>query len=135
MRNFGFYTVALGVIIMAICTQGSSAPEVEYITDIQDRISFATQGWGELGIDTCAHLHGTKGLPLRIKDKVYTKGIGHHAPGEIIIELDGLYDFFEAEVGVQWQNGNVGSVVFQVYVDDEEKFDSGVMREEDHQSR
>ncbi|MDI6828335.1 MAG: NPCBM/NEW2 domain-containing protein, partial [Armatimonadota bacterium] len=131
MRNFGFYTVALGVIIMAICTQGSSAPEVEYITDIQDRISFATQGWGELGIDTCAHLHGTEGLPLRIKDKVYTKGIGHHAPGEIIIELDGLYDFFEAEVGVQWQNGNVGSVVFQVYVDDEEKFDSGIMREQD----
>lgn len=40
-----------------------------------------------------------------------------HAPGEIVVDLNGEYELFEAEVGVQWQGGNVGSVVFQVYLE------------------
>lgn len=68
---------------------------------------------------------------MQIKDQHFAKGLGHHAPGEIIVDLDGLFETFEAEVGVQWQQGNVGSVVFQVFVDDEKRFDSGVMREQD----
>ena len=112
--------------------QGSGGrPNAEYLTDLQARFVHATQGWGLLGIDVAAHAKDQQPAKLRIKDKEYSKGLGHHAPGEIIVDLDGAYDTFEAEVGVQWQGGNVGSVVFQVFVDDEKRFDTGVMREGD----
>ena len=125
--------VMLGVTMMATCThaQPEQTPAVQYITDVMARVSFAQQGWGELGIDTAAHAPGREPLPLQIKDQHYTKGLGSHAPGQIMVELDGEYDAFEADIGVQWQGGNVGSVVFQVYVDGEKRFDSGVMRERD----
>ena len=106
-------------------------PAVEYLSDVPERILHVQQGWGQLGIDVAAHAPGQQALNLRTKDEEYAKGLGHHAPGEIVVDLEGLYESFEAEVGVQWQGGNVGSVVFQVFVDGEERFDSGVMREHD----
>ena len=119
--------------MMANCTHAvpEKAPTVEYITDVMARVSFAQQGWGVLGIDTAAHAPDHDPLPLQIKDQHHTKGLGSHAPGQIMVELDGEYDAFEADIGVQWQGGNAGSVVFQVYVDGDKRFDSGAMREKD----
>ncbi|HET6456828.1 MAG TPA: NPCBM/NEW2 domain-containing protein, partial [Armatimonadota bacterium] len=102
-----YVTMVLGVIVM-IANQASA----EYLSDAPELISFSQQGWGTLGINACAHASGQTPLPLQIKDKHYSKGLGHHAPGEILVDLDGLYETFEAEVGVQWQQGNTGSVVF-----------------------
>jgi hypothetical protein len=99
--------------------------------ELMGRMVFHSQGWGEMGVNTCAHGANMKPLPLRIKDKDYAFGLGVHAPAETIVDLDGGFDAFEAEVGVEWQQGNVGSVVFQVFVDGEKRFDSGVMREQD----
>lgn len=115
----------------ALAVIGSSQPAVEYLSDLLDRFIAFQQGWGELGIDTCAHAPGQTPLPMRIRDKTYSRGLGHHAPGEIVVDLNGEYALFEAEVGVQWQEGTTGSVVFQVYVDGKKRFDSGVMRETD----
>lgn len=110
---------------------GSSQPATEYLSDLLHRFIVFRQGWGQLGVDTCAHAPGQTPLPLRIGETTYPKGLGHHAPGEIVIDLNGEYVLFEAEVGVQWQQGTTGSVVFQVYVDGKKRFDSGVMREID----
>lgn len=125
--------LALGVLVMGICS--AETPAVEYLSDRLDLISSSRQGWGELGIDMCAHAPGQTPLKLRIKDVEYSKGLGHHAPGEIIVDLDGCYGAFEAEIGVQKQSQGIGSAVFQVYVDDEKRFDSGVMREQDAAKR
>ena len=71
-------------------------------------------------------------MPLRIKDRTYRQGLGHHAPGEIVVDLSGQFLSFQADVGIQWQGGqNVGSVVFQVFVDNKKVFDSGIVRESD----
>ncbi|GIV16050.1 MAG: hypothetical protein KatS3mg022_1485 [Armatimonadota bacterium] len=119
-------------LIGALCVMtNGQEPVVEYLADLQPRFVYLQQGWGEMGINTCAHAPGQTPLPLRIRDKEYSKGVGHHAPGEIVIDLNGEYETFEAEVGVQWQDGNVGSVTFQVYVDGKKRFDSGVMHESD----
>jgi hypothetical protein len=128
---------------------------VECLSDLlPDRMISMTQGWGQLGLDTMVRstvrvskpiLHlgelglGSKVVPsgqaapkLRIKDKQYARGLGHHANGEIVINLSGQYKTFEADVGVQWSDGkSPGSVVFQVLVDGKKVFDSGVMREND----
>jgi len=126
-------TIIWGVVLVTMFAGNAveKKPTVEYLSDLQARFALLKQGWGELGIDVSAHAPGQTPLPLRIKDKDYSRGLGHHAPGEIVVELDGEYLTFEAEVGVQWQTEDVGSVVFQVFVDGQKKFDSGVMREAD----
>ena len=104
----------------------------EYLSDVAgDRMVWTQQGWGGLGLDTGVVPRGKEPTPLRIKDKTYKKGLGHHAPGEIVFALDGEYRTFEADVGVLWQGGGRGSVVFQVYADDQKRFESRVMTDSD----
>src|SRR4051812_42391704 len=104
--------------------------ETEFLGDVQDRFVSAEIGWGEIGINSCAHMQGAQPLPLQIGQKQYAKGIGHHANGTIEIALDGEYEQFDAEVGLQQLTTGNGSVVFQVFVDDQKQFDSGVMRDD-----
>ena len=107
-------------------------PKPEYLSDtLSDRVT-SSQAWGELGLNTAVKPTNGTAAKLRIKDKEYPQGLGHHASGEISVALEGLYKTFECEVGIQWQGGkSQGSVVFQVFVDDKKVFDSGVMREND----
>lgn len=108
------------------------AEDVVYLSDILEHITFITQGWGETGWDVSAHASGQTPMELQIGEKKYRKGIGHHASGEIVVELNERYKYFECEVGVQKQNGsNTGSVVFQIVVDGEKRWDSGIRRELD----
>lgn len=103
-----------------------------YLSDILEHITYISQGWGETGWDVSAHASGQTPMELQIGEKIYQKGIGHHAPGEIVVDLDKRYKYFECEVGVQKQNGsNTGSVVFQIMVDGEKRWDSGIRRELD----
>ncbi len=120
----------------AAAANAAVAPKVEYLSDLLlDRAVSVTQGWGELGVDTMVAASPSDPQPaakIRIKDKAYARGLGHHANGEIVFDLSGQYKTFEAEVGVQWSDGkSPGSVVFQVFVDGKKVFDSGVMREND----
>lgn len=96
------------------------------------RILAQSQGWGRLGLNCSAHAENASPLALKVHDRDYTHGLGHHAPGEFVVDVSEGYERFEAEVGLQWQGGGTpGSVVFEVYVDGRRVFDSGVMRESD----
>ena len=59
----------------------------------------------------------------------FERGIGSHSTSTIIYDLsDKDYSYFSSYVGVDRQMFNtVGSVTFEVYVDGEKKFDSGLM--------
>lgn len=96
-----------------------------------DRIIQSTQSWGLLGIDVAAHSPGTEAMRLRVKETEYAHGLGHHADGEILIDLAGDFAWFETEIGVQKQPHNQGSVVFEVLVDGEKVFESQPLREMD----
>ncbi|MFE6167477.1 NPCBM/NEW2 domain-containing protein [Viridibacillus arvi] len=67
--------------------------------------------------------------------KAYEKGIGAHSNSTIVYDLtDKDADYFTSFVGVDRQMfGSVGSVVFQVFVDGEKQFDSGLMNSRDPQ--
>ena len=144
-----------GMCLLVTAANTAAAAKVEYLGDLLlDRAISVTQGWGYLGIDTMVvasvqvpkpilHL-GELGIDsrlvpssqpaakLRIKDKQYSHGLGHHANGEIVFDLSGQFKTFEAEVGLQWSDGkSTGSVIFQVLVDGRKVFDSGVIREND----
>ena len=60
---------------------------------------------------------------------IYEKGIGAHSNSTIVYDLTNLdAQYFTSFVGVDRQMFNsVGSVVFQVFVDGEKQFDSGLM--------
>lgn len=63
----------------------------------------------------------------------FERGIGAHATSTIVYDLtDKDYSYFSSYVGVDRQMfASVGSVIFQVYVDGEKKFDSGLMNSRD----
>jgi len=90
----------------------------------------ASTGYGEIQKDASCD-----GNTITLKggngEKVsYDKGIGTHAHSEIVYSLEGLdyYDYFETFVGVdQEMAGTVASISFEVYLDNEKVFDSGLM--------
>ncbi|AJS58516.1 NPCBM/NEW2 domain-containing protein [Paenibacillus sp. IHBB 10380] len=95
-------------------------PVTTYLSDI-DWFS-ATTGWGTIHKDL-----SVEGNTLKLNNNTYTKGLGTHANSEIVYKLDGQYTSFAALVGVDNEVGTVGSVEFQVVVDNQVVFSSGVM--------
>ncbi|MBP1915128.1 tetratricopeptide (TPR) repeat protein [Lederbergia galactosidilyticus] len=78
--------------------------------------------------------------PLRLTNKdgneiAYKKGIGAHSNSTIVYDLTNVdAAYLSAFVGVDRQMyGTIGSIVFQVYVDGEKQFDSGLMNSKDPQ--
>lgn len=118
-----------------LSASGISAEQpADYLDDVYDALAeSAQQGWGALGLGTATVPgDGRAPSPLRIGEAVYGKGLGHHAPGELLFRLpEGEYTAFVGEVGVHWQGGDRGSVIFQVFVDGEIQFESGVLSDSD----
>ncbi len=127
---------ALAVVLL-LCVSGSLAGsdgDAVFLGDSLDAFAAkVSQGWGTLGRDTAAiPPDGRRASPILIEKTGFKKGMGNHAPGEIAIDLPhGEFTRFDANVGIQWQGGARGSVIFQVFVDDEKRFDSGVMTDSD----
>lgn len=68
---------------------------------------------------------GLDGIP-------YAKGLGVHAPSELRYNLGAACSGnFISDVGVDDEAGNLGSVIFQVFLDGVKVFDSGLMRGSD----
>jgi hypothetical protein len=118
-----------------VCSLGFSSPavqNVEYLSDPDSGIRMThTQSWGDFGLDTAAARSGGVGSPMQIGDRVFPRGLGHHANGEIVVELGGQYSVFRCLVGVQWQGGNRGSVIFRVLVDGRLEWETGPMSDSD----
>ncbi len=109
-----------------------AAQETDYLSDRASGIVLEIkQGWGDFGYDVATARAGGQGAPLQIGEQKFDRGLGHHANGEIVIPLHGRYTRFRAQVGIQWQGGKKGSVVFRVSVDGEVKFETGPMSDSD----
>ena len=125
----------LGLVVLGLngtARADEAQPTAVYLSDASaDLIISSQQGWGKLGWNTSVDPVVRPPLPLRIKDRNYRHGLGHHAPGEILVDLGGKYKTFEADLGIQQQNSKEGSVVFQIYVDDEKRFESRVIHQSD----
>ncbi len=91
--------------------------------------SASATSWGPIEIDAA---NGTEqpgdGPPLSMGGRVYGKGIGMHAPGRIVVDLQGLCRRFYADVGIDDKVGKAGSARFIVSVDGEIAFHSDVLR-------
>lgn len=136
-RRFGISrTVALGTIMLAIAwvpsVRAADGGGVDFVSDPNAGIAMQhSQQWGDFGLDTAAARKGAAGSPMQIGDKKFDKGLGHHANGEIVIDLRGQYSRFRSTLGVQWQGGNRGSVVFRVSADGKVLLETGPMSDSD----
>ncbi|WP_019584886.1 NPCBM/NEW2 domain-containing protein [Deinococcus apachensis] len=91
----------------------------------------ARNGWGPIEIDRSnGEQRPGDGRPLTLGGKTYARGFGTHAASELRYNLKGtgaVCTRFTADIGVDDEVGNRGSVVFQVYLDGVKAYDSGVM--------
>ena len=74
---------------------------------------------------------GGDGNPLTIRGTVHPKGLGMHAPGEVTIWTGGACTGFSAQVGIDDEVTQSGSVDFQVLGDGRPLAASGVRRSAD----
>jgi hypothetical protein len=88
----------------------------EYITPLNELI------W-----DIVVNHEGKDIVCIVIRDTSFERGLGTHAKSEIIYELGGEFDRFEALVGVDCETGNNGSVEFLVYTDGTKRYSSGIL--------
>ena len=92
----------------------------------------ATNGWGPVEIDTS---NGEKpaedGNPITVGGQVYERGLGTHAPGEIIYYLGGRCSALITDVGIDDEKTANASASFIIYADDQAVAESGTVTGDD----
>ena len=105
----------------------SMSEPVTYVGDLTWTSS--RNGWGPPEIDRSNGERGPDdGGPLVIGTSTFDHGIGAHALSRIVVELDGRCSLFLADVGLDEEVGDRGSVVFEVWGDGERLSGSGIVR-------
>lgn len=79
-----------------------------------------SQGWGKLERN-----RSVWDKPLTVGGKLWTRGLGTHAPARIAYALDGSYQRFQAVAGAD--GANRGTLTFEVWVDGAKKWESGLV--------
>jgi len=86
-------------------------------------------GWGPPEVDRSnGERASDDGGPIRIGTAAFDHGIGAHAPSRIVVALDGRCSLFLADVGLDEEVSDRGSVVFEVWGDGERLAVSGIVR-------
>ena len=97
-----------------------------YVSDLTPTATI--NGWGPVEKDKSNGEQGLgDGKVLTLNNVTYAKGLGVHAASDITYSLGGNYTRFISDIGVDDEAGNNGSVVFQVWADGTQIYDSGLM--------
>ncbi|WP_245556454.1 NPCBM/NEW2 domain-containing protein [Deinococcus aquatilis] len=92
----------------------------------------ATNGYGPVEANTSnGERPAGDGRTLTIGGTVYSKGLGVHAASQLVYALGSTCSTFSAEVGVDDEVGDKGTLAFQVLADGALLFDSGLMTGKD----
>jgi hypothetical protein len=100
---------------------------VVYLSDMPWKSS--QNGWGPVEKDMSnGESNQGDGKPITIGSVPYKKGLGIHAPSEIVYSLNKKYSRFKAVAGIDDETGYTGSVVFSVFADDIQLYESNVIK-------
>jgi len=107
-------------------TQGVTPPGTTYLSDMP--LASSSNGFGPIELDTSnGESAAGDGEKLTIGGQQYDRGLGVHASSRIDIKLDGSQTYFAANLGVDDEITDGGSVVFKVYADGARIFSSNVI--------
>jgi hypothetical protein len=105
----------------------SLAGPVTYAGDLE--WASEQNGWGPPEVDQSnGERARNDGNQMRIGAAAFQHGIGAHAPSKIVIDLGGRCSVFLADVGLDEEVADRGSVVFEVLGDGEQLATSGLVR-------
>jgi hypothetical protein len=86
----------------------------------------ATNGWGPVERDqTNGERDAGDGAALSMDGHEYAKGLGVAVNSRIVYSLDGKYDKFFSDIGIDDYAGEKGSVTFEIWLDGHKVYDSG----------
>lgn len=94
----------------------------------------AKNGWGSVERDMSNGEQASgDGNTLTINGETFKKGLGVHAPSEIVYFLGGNVAKFQSKIGVddEMSDASPSSIVFQVWGDGKKLYDSGLMTARD----
>ncbi|MCF7707636.1 MAG: NPCBM/NEW2 domain-containing protein [Verrucomicrobia bacterium] len=108
--------IIIPLIIGTVCL-GADFVKLERLN-----LNKARQGWGapQLG-------RSVIGRPLRVGGEEFKSGVGTHASGVILVELNGECERFRAKVGVDDETDGKGSVRFKLVADGRRVFQTDVV--------
>jgi glucose/arabinose dehydrogenase len=116
-----------GARLLVPLTPPPPAPSTVYASDLPFAGTPVNE-WGPVERDQSNGENAAgDGRTITLAGVAYAKGIGTHANSEVRIDLGGRFSIFQADVGVDDEEGNTGSVVFQVWADGVKLYDSGVV--------
>ena len=109
---------------------GFTPPPSGGVTDLSSlNWTSATNGYGPTEKNRSNGESGSgDGRALTLNGIGYLSGLGVHANSEIVYALNGQYNQFTSDIGLDDEVGNNGSVTFQVWADGSKLYDSGTMR-------
>lgn len=107
---------------------GTGTTQYVFASDLTEVSS--TNGWGSIEKDRSNGEQGDNdGGTLTIAGNTFDKGLGVHASSEIVYQFTaGSYDQFTSAIGIDDEVGDRGSVIFKVFIDGVEAYQSGVIR-------
>lgn len=136
MTQKGDYEVVYEVIdndgVMTNSSKVSVVGDYDYVSDIN--WESAKVGWRTANKDQSPNGTTIQLLNKGI-DRAYEKGLGVHANSEVIYNIEGMdYASFEAYIGIdQSMRGSKSSATFEVWLDDEKAYESGIFKHDTQQ--
>jgi hypothetical protein len=104
----------------------SAPPFVD--TYVSDLPFTEENGYGPVEKDTSNGENAAgDGVTMMIEGAMYAKGLGVHSSSHVTVDLGGQYTMFLADVGIDDEVGDNGTVVFRVVADGTEIFNSDTM--------
>lgn len=100
-----------------------------YLSDLE--WEDADNGWGPVEKDQSnGEEEEGDGDTISINGKEYKKGLGVHAPSEIVYDLDGAYSRFTSDVGVDdyMDEDSPASITFEVIADGDKIYESELLK-------
>ena len=123
MKHLRLLLCLVTLVLFAWTGAGAQGPSVSYLSDRP--WTSASNGWGPVERDRSnGNLAAGDGRPLTLNGVVYPKGLGVHAPSEIVYALDGTCQTLHARVGIDDEE-QAGRVIFRVWAGDDLRYDSG----------
>ncbi len=123
---FGDAGGALSVSVEDLVFLQPVGGRARYLSDVRPEsyrhIPYLSLPW-DYRLDRCV-----TGRHLRVGGRLYLKGVGMHSASRLTWGLDSSYRKFEAALAIDDSAGLRGSVVFRVFVDNEERYRSPVVR-------
>jgi hypothetical protein len=100
----------------------------EFVSLTDLTVSESSNGWGPFEKNRSnGEMNANDGRTISIRGKTYAKGFGVHAPSTLVFKINGRYEAFRSDIGLDDETAGDGSVIFQVWGDGKKLYDSGTL--------